>query len=78
MAAPLGAAPPARRLRRIMHLSKIRGAANGKVKTSRGRQKSAQEYMEPLRECRRNRHISVKREPLNPLYRKGKRAFRVS
>ena len=33
----------------FMQLSKIRGAANGKVKTSRGRNKSA--YIGALREC---------------------------
>jgi hypothetical protein len=37
----------------FIQLSKIRGAANGKVETSRGRKKSAQEYMGALRECRR-------------------------
>jgi len=52
-----------------------RGAANGKVETSRGRKKSAQEYMGALREGRRKRDIRVKRESLDPLYRKGKRAF---
>jgi len=75
--APLGMAPPARRVIRFIQLSKIRGAANGKVETSRGRKKPAQEYMGALWECRRKRHIRVKREPLNPLYRKEKRAFRI-
>jgi len=28
------------------------------VETSRGRKKSAQEYIEPVRECHRKRHIS--------------------
>jgi hypothetical protein len=60
-----------------MQLSKIRGAANGKVETSRGRKSPAQEYMGTLRECRRKRHIREKRESLNPLYRKEKRAFGV-
>jgi hypothetical protein len=61
----------------FIQLSKIRGAANGKRETSGGRKKSAQEYMEPLREGRRKRHIRVKLEPLNPLYRKEKRGFVV-
>jgi hypothetical protein len=60
-----------------MQLSKIRGAANGKVEASRGRKSPAQEYMRVLRECRRKRHIRVKREPLNPLYRKEKSGFGV-
>jgi len=38
-----GLAPRARRLRRFIQLSKIRGAANGEVETSRGRENSAQE-----------------------------------
>ena len=34
-------------------------------------------YMGALRECRRKRNIRVKRESLNQLYRKEKRAFGV-
>jgi len=34
-------------------LPKIRGAANGKVETSRGRKSPAQEYMGAVREYRR-------------------------
>src|ERR1700691_1654952 len=44
-AAPLAWLPPARRLMSLIQLSKIRGAANGKVETSRGRKSPAQEYM---------------------------------
>jgi hypothetical protein len=58
-------------------LPKSCGAANGKLETSRGRKSPAQEYMGALRECRRKQHVRMKREPLNPLYRKGKRATRV-
>jgi len=61
----------------FMQLSKIRGAANGKVETSRGRKKSAQEFMRALRECRCKRYFRVKREPLKLLYRKEKRPFVV-
>ena len=61
----------------FIQLSKIRGAANGKVEASRGRKSPAQEYMGAVRECRPKRDIRVKREPLNPLYRKGKRPFGV-
>ena len=63
--------------RATIQLSKIRGAANGKIGTSRGRKSPAQEYMGAPRECRRKRHTRVKRESLSPLYRKGKRAFGV-
>jgi hypothetical protein len=57
--------------------AEVTGAANGKVETSRGRKSPAQVYMGALRECRRKRYIRVKREPLEPLYRKEKRAFGV-
>jgi hypothetical protein len=46
----------------FMQLAKIRGAANGKVETSRGRKKSAQEYMRLLREFAASGNIRVKRE----------------
>ena len=50
MARPTGVAPLARRVMSIMQLSKsllpkIRGAANGKVETSRGRKSPALECM---------------------------------
>ena len=61
----------------FIQLSKIRGAANGKVETSRGRKSPAQEDVRTLRECRRKRHIRAKRESLNQLYRKEKRTFCV-
>jgi hypothetical protein len=61
----------------FIQLSKIRGAANGKVETSRGRKSPAQEVYGALREYRRKGDIRVKREPLNPLYREEKRAFGV-
>jgi hypothetical protein len=61
----------------LLQLSKIQGAANGKVETSRGRNKSLQECMQALRERRRKRDIRVKRESLNLLYRKEKRTFEV-
>jgi len=48
-----------------------------RVETSRGREKSAQEYIGAMRECRRERDIRVKREPLSVLYRKEKRALGV-
>jgi hypothetical protein len=57
----------------FMQLSKIRGVANGKVETSRGRKSPAQEYVRTLRECRRKRHIRVKRESLNPIIQEGKK-----
>jgi hypothetical protein len=75
MARPTGLVPPGDV--DFIQLSKIRGAANGKEETSRGRKKSAQVYMGTPRECRRKRHIRVYRESLNPLYRKEKRAFGV-
>jgi len=37
----------------FIQLSKIRGAANGKLETSRGRKTSAQELYGALRACRR-------------------------
>ena len=57
----------------FIQLSKIRGAANGKVETSRGRKSPAQEYMGVSPQAA----FRMKRKPLNPLYRKEKRAFGV-
>jgi hypothetical protein len=37
----------------LIELSKIGGAANGKVETSRGRKKSAKEFYVNVRECNR-------------------------
>ena len=59
-----------------MHLSKIRGAANGKVETSRGRKKPAQEYMGALRECRHKRHIRVKARVPKSIMQEGKKGIR--
>ena len=64
--------------RATIQLSKIRGAANGKVETSRGRKKPAQEYMGSAAGVSPQTGIfRVKREPLNPLYRKRKSGFGV-
>jgi len=61
----------------FIQLSKIRGAANGNVETSRGALEVGARVYGALRECRRKRQIRVKRESLNLLYRKEKRAFGV-
>ena len=62
--------------RATIQLSKIRGAANGKVETSRGRKKPAQEYMGALRECRRNRHIPGEARAPKPIIQEAKKRLR--
>ena len=58
----------------FMQLSKIWGAANGKVETSRRRRDVGASYTKP---AVASDTFRVKRESLNSLYRTEKRAFGV-
>jgi hypothetical protein len=85
MARPDGIAPPARRLMSVYSVVKElitkelitkdpwRDKRQGRDEP-RAQESGARVYGSPA-ECRRKRHIRVKRESLNPLYRKEKRAF---
>jgi hypothetical protein len=61
----------------FMQLSKIRGAANGKVETSRGREKVGARVYASAAGVSLQADFRVKREPLKLLYRKEKRPFVV-
>jgi len=85
MARPTGVAPLARRLKSIYSVVKeliTKDPWRGKRQDRdepRAQESGARVhlYMGALRECRRKRNIRVKRESLNQLYRKEKRAFGV-
>jgi hypothetical protein len=59
----------------FIQLSRIRGATNGKVETSRGRKSPAQELYGALRECRRKRRNPSEARAPKLIIQEGKKGF---